>query len=55
VNPRPAIGDTPMTGSSEGVIGLPVNCSGSPLPLRLKVPNPTAASCSVCVCSFHDR
>ena len=34
---------------------LPTNCSGSPVPARLKLANPSAASCSnACVCSRHE-
>jgi hypothetical protein len=46
VNPRPATGDKPRALSSPGLMRLPANCSGSPRPVRLKLPNPIAASFS---------
>ena len=53
---RPTTGWMPSSGISEGLIRLPVNCSGSPCPLRLNDENDTAPSRSkVCVCSDQER
>ena len=46
----------PSSGNSDGVTVPPVNCSGSPVPVRLKVAKPNAAiDSNERDCSFHAR